>query len=293
MTIFRVSTALFLMLIGVTGALCTPAQAALPDDESYEFVTSRYNVLLEQRRNGCAYYANPRTLVSQGNDRRLSVLLIQNNGSLCNGTFEFQVLSVRCQSREVSYSVRIGSPANWVENWQQIPAVADPVCSMPVPTAEAVLINPPAVRSPAVLPASPTSVSAAPANVPANTAPATSATSTERSGCASTIPAVDPWQLQEPVLLGDAESAGYYNRVILAGDTNSVAAFLDCYDLTVKYQPEYASAQPIWGACADLVRGQQSQTVCVAVDETGNAADDRIYSADYATEVVRSIFSSN
>lgn len=106
--------------------------AALPDQETYDFVISRYSLLLEETRSGCGYYANPNTLSINGSERAVSVLLVQgpSGGSACNGVFEFQVLQVRCQTKEVSYSERLASPANWTESWYANPNVAQQICSI-------------------------------------------------------------------------------------------------------------------------------------------------------------------
>jgi hypothetical protein len=90
--------------------------------------------------------------------------------------------------------------------------------------------------------------------------------------------------LRDPVLMGNAKSAYYYKGVVLAGDASYVQAFLECYNLIVKYRADYASANsPIWAACAEI--GQRGQIVCVAVNENGQAADERIFSPEYADRV--------
>ena len=130
--------------------------------------------------------------------------------------------------------------------------------------------------------------SAAPYRAPAPSRPSSSS-STEPQ-CASFVPRVDPWRLQQPVLMGNARSSYYYNRVILAGDTEYVEAFLNCYNLTVRYEPNYASARQIWGACTEVAGGGASQTVCVAVDSQGRAADNRVFSHQYADRVAGTVF---
>jgi hypothetical protein len=110
-----------------------PGYAALPDQETQDFVTSRYHMLLQPGgRGGCSYYANPETLRVDGSDRYLTVLFTGGpmDGTICNGFFEFQVLSVDCNTNQVSYSTRLASPANWVENWHNNPTVANTVCAM-------------------------------------------------------------------------------------------------------------------------------------------------------------------
>jgi hypothetical protein len=86
------------------------------------------------------------------------------------------------------------------------------------------------------------------------------------------------------------ESSYYYNRVVVAGNTEYVQAFLECYDLTVKYNPSYASSRQIWAACNEIAGGGQSQTVCVAIDSNGREADSRIFSTQYATRVAGTVF---
>lgn len=109
-----------------------PGHAALPDQETYDLITSRYHLSLEQTRGGCGYYANPSTLTVNGSQRALTVLHMRGDpgGSACNGIFEFLILSVDCNTNQVSYSDRLASPANWVENWHNNPEVASTVCAM-------------------------------------------------------------------------------------------------------------------------------------------------------------------
>lgn len=127
---------LFGFSLTLSGLGATPSNAALPDQETYDFVIRRYNLLLEETRSGCGYYANPNTLSVTGDERALSVLLMRgpSGGSACNGLFQFQVLQVRCPTEEVSYSEQIGSPANWEASWSQNTQVAQQVCSLPSPT---------------------------------------------------------------------------------------------------------------------------------------------------------------
>ncbi|MEP0870564.1 hypothetical protein NDA01_12195 [Trichocoleus desertorum AS-A10] len=110
-------------------------RAALPDQETYDFVTERYSLLLEDTRSGCSNYANPATL-SQASDNSplLTVRVLQMRGevggSLCNGVFEFKQLNVNCQTAEVMYRDLIGSPANWTEQPYQNEDLANKVCSL-------------------------------------------------------------------------------------------------------------------------------------------------------------------
>jgi hypothetical protein len=118
--------------VAIAALSCLPVRAALPSEDVYNSATSQYTLLLHQSRDGCGYYANPKTLSVNGNQRYLSVLLTRGDpgGSACNGVFEFQVLSVNCQAQQVSYSNRIHSPADWVEEWHPDRDVADKVCSI-------------------------------------------------------------------------------------------------------------------------------------------------------------------
>ena len=121
------------LIVAVMVPINLPSQAALPDQETYNFVRHKYNLLLQISRGGCSYYANPQTLSVQGNIRVMSVLLTRGDGgggSACNGIFEFLRLTVRCQSQEISYSDAIGSPANIGEEWQQNLEVANRICSL-------------------------------------------------------------------------------------------------------------------------------------------------------------------
>jgi hypothetical protein len=128
-------TLTLLSAIALSLASTVPAQAALPDQETYDFVTERYTLLLENTRGGCSNYANPATL-SQASDNSalLSVTVLQMRGdpggSLCNGVFEFQRLSVNCQTAEVMYRKLIGSPATWNEQPYQNEDLANKVCSL-------------------------------------------------------------------------------------------------------------------------------------------------------------------
>jgi hypothetical protein len=123
---------LFSFLFITCNAFFKKSIAALPDQETYDFVTSKYTLLLEQTRGGCGYYANPNTLSITGNERTVSILMMrgQPGGTACNGVFEFQVLSVRCQTGEVSYSEQLASPANWQEDWHSNAEVAQQICSL-------------------------------------------------------------------------------------------------------------------------------------------------------------------
>lgn len=136
--------------------------------------------------------------------------------------------------------------------------------------------------------------SSAPYRAPAPAAPSRpSSFSPTEPQCASFVPRVDPWRLQQPVLMGNAQSSYYYNRVVLAGDTEYVQEFLNCYNLTVRYEANYASARQVWAACTEVAGGGDSQTVCVAVDSQGRAADNRVFSREYADRVAGTVFNLN
>jgi hypothetical protein len=110
--------------------------------------------------------------------------------------------------------------------------------------------------------------------------------------CPAFVPRVDPWRLQEPVLLGNAKASYFYKGVILAGDTAKVQAFLNCYDLTTKYHIGYASARKIWGACTEISNpiDSKSQTVCVAINGNGRSADPNIFNEEYSRSVAAKVF---
>ena len=120
-------TGISISLIGIK------SYATLPDQETYNFVSKQYNLLIHTSRDGCSYYANPQTLKGDNNNRMISVLLTRGDisgGSGCNGVFQFLRLQVRCQTQEISYSEDISSPANFTENWQSNLGVANRICSL-------------------------------------------------------------------------------------------------------------------------------------------------------------------
>ncbi|MBD2464820.1 hypothetical protein H6G89_27850 [Oscillatoria sp. FACHB-1407] len=110
-----------------------PSHAGLPDAETYDFVMSRYNLPIQDDTD-CRYYANPKTLTINGDERRIIVLFTQGdvNSVMCNGVFEFQVLIVNCRLGEVTYSPQLDSPANWVLQEQRSIdyTVANQICSL-------------------------------------------------------------------------------------------------------------------------------------------------------------------
>jgi hypothetical protein len=88
--------------------LCSTTRYGKP-----QFSYNSIHLLLQPGGRGdCSYYANPETLRVNGSERFLSVL---HTGSpmdctVCNGIFEFKVLSVKCDTNEVSYSDQLLHP---------------------------------------------------------------------------------------------------------------------------------------------------------------------------------------
>ncbi|MDX2215806.1 MAG: hypothetical protein SFY66_21260 [Oculatellaceae cyanobacterium bins.114] len=119
-------------ILGYMGSLPS-SYAALPDEETYNFVISRYSLLIQDDTD-CRYYANPSTLVINGDERRIVVLFTRGDrgGSLCNGIFEFQMLRVNCRLGEIVYSPQLDSPANWVHQEQRSInyTVANQICAL-------------------------------------------------------------------------------------------------------------------------------------------------------------------
>lgn len=118
-------------MLAVVVSLVLPgatAIAALPDAETYKFVTSRYKLYIENTRGGCTYLANPQTLSRQGERRSISVLLTrgQDGGSACNGVFEFQQLQVNCNNQQIYYDEQL--PGSEAPRWFSHPVVAQTVC---------------------------------------------------------------------------------------------------------------------------------------------------------------------
>lgn len=105
--------------------------AALPDEATYNFALSRYNLLVEDDLD-CSYYANPNTLSINGNERSLLVLFTRSDpgGTICDGVFEFQVLRVKCNTGELLYSAQIASPSNWEEERHVNRQAANQICSL-------------------------------------------------------------------------------------------------------------------------------------------------------------------
>ncbi|MBW4465053.1 MAG: SH3 domain-containing protein [Pegethrix bostrychoides GSE-TBD4-15B] len=109
----------------------------------------------------------------------------------------------------------------------------------------------------------------------------------------SSLPQVDPWALESPISLGANNASPYYQHVVLAGNAQQVNTFLGCYNLHIKSRADYSSAYKLWAACQEIVRpggGQDNQTVCIALDESGKSLDEKIFSATYAETVAQKIF---
>jgi hypothetical protein len=112
-----------------------------------------------------------------------------------------------------------------------------------------------------------------------------------QSAVCDSAPQVDPWRLPKALLMGNAKASYYYKHVVIAGDTASVTAFLDCYNLRTKQHPNYASGYQLWAACKEITGPiGQSQMVCVAMDGDNRELDDRILDDKYARQVAATIF---
>ncbi|MEP0916803.1 hypothetical protein NC981_08220 [Leptolyngbya sp. DQ-M1] len=117
------------------------AIAALPDVETYEFVTKKYNLLMRQSRDGCVFYADPKFIVARSekpdrsdkNIRQLIVLqtMTKDGGSACSGVFQFQYADVNCRTNTVTYTDGVGSPATWKTASYSDPAMAKKICALP------------------------------------------------------------------------------------------------------------------------------------------------------------------
>lgn len=119
-------------------AVRSPQPLASLDTAFFDRVRQSYTLFLErgsfEQRQGCSFYANPKTVSGRKNERYVSVLnqAGENDGTICRGVFKFFNLSVRCQTGEISYAEHLGSPATWKENWQKRPQVADRICKLPL-----------------------------------------------------------------------------------------------------------------------------------------------------------------
>jgi hypothetical protein len=114
-----------------------PALTALPDVETYNQATKKYNFLLLESRSGCAYYTDPTfvTLNSRQKDvRQLIVLQTQskNGGSLCSGVFQFQYADVNCSNNQIRLTDAVGSPATWKYERYSDPEMTKKVCALPI-----------------------------------------------------------------------------------------------------------------------------------------------------------------
>jgi hypothetical protein len=119
----------------------TTAIAALPDIETYNFVTRKYNLLMRQSRDGCEFYTDPEFIVARSerpnqpdkNIRQLIVLQTtgKNSGSACSGVFQFQYADVNCRTNQITYTNGVGSPATWKTDRYSDPAMAKKICALP------------------------------------------------------------------------------------------------------------------------------------------------------------------
>lgn len=117
------------------------AIAALPDVETYNFVTRKYSLFLRASRDGCEFYTDPSFIVARSerpnprdtNIRQLIVLQVtgKNSGSACNGVFQFQYADVNCRTNQISYTSGMGSPATWTVERHSEPAMAKKICALP------------------------------------------------------------------------------------------------------------------------------------------------------------------
>lgn len=117
------------------------AVAALPDVETYNFVTKKYNLLIRESRDGCVFYTDPKFVVSRSespnrndnNIRQLVVLQSQNRtgGTACEGVFQFLYADVNCRTNQISYTTAIGSPSTWKVERQQDAALSKKLCALP------------------------------------------------------------------------------------------------------------------------------------------------------------------
>ncbi|HTL89144.1 MAG TPA: hypothetical protein VL134_07070 [Leptolyngbya sp.] len=117
------------------------AIAALPDVETYNFVTRKYNLLLRTSRDGCAFYADPDFIVARSeqpnqadqNIRQLIVLQTssRNSGTACDGIFQFQYADANCRTNQISYTNAIGSPATWKTDRYLDLTMTKKICALP------------------------------------------------------------------------------------------------------------------------------------------------------------------
>ncbi len=115
--------------------------AALPDVETYNFVTKKYSLRIRESRDGCVFYTDPEFIVSRSetpnrsdkNIRQLIVLQTQNRngGTACNGVFQFQYADVNCRTNQIGYTSAIGAPATWKTERYQDSALTRKICALP------------------------------------------------------------------------------------------------------------------------------------------------------------------
>lgn len=116
------------------------AIAALPDVETYNFVTRKYSLLMRQSRDGCVFYTDPEFIVARSekpdrsdkNIRQLIVLqtMARDGGSACNGVFQFKYADVNCRTNEITYTDGVGSPASWKTTRYFDPAMSKKICAL-------------------------------------------------------------------------------------------------------------------------------------------------------------------
>ena len=137
--LYRVFASVFALTLSSLGQ--GVATAALPDVETYNFVTRKYNLLMRTSRDGCAFYTDPEFVVARSekpnqSDKNIRQLIVlqtasRDSGSGCNGVFQFQYADVNCRTNEIRYTSAIGSPANWKTDRESDAAMAKKVCALP------------------------------------------------------------------------------------------------------------------------------------------------------------------
>lgn len=112
------------------------AIAAMPDVETYTYVTKKYNLLIRETRDSCAFYTDPNFVVvtNERNIRKLIVLQTQSKrgGTACNGVFQFHYADVNCQTNQILFTNGVGSPASWKYEQYFDPATTKRICALPV-----------------------------------------------------------------------------------------------------------------------------------------------------------------
>ncbi|MER3433549.1 MAG: hypothetical protein C4288_08965 [Leptolyngbya sp. ERB_1_1] len=130
------TVALSLSILGQGAAI-----AALPDIETYNLVTRKYNLLMRQSRDGCAFYADPEFIVARSekpnrSDKNIRQIIVlqtadKNSASGCSGVFQFQYADVNCRTNEIAYTNAIGSPATWKTDRYSDSAMVKKICALP------------------------------------------------------------------------------------------------------------------------------------------------------------------